>query len=451
MDRIEQFRRHGLFDARVPRYTSYPPANHFSQNTGRLHQADWLQSVQQGSEVSVYVHIPFCKRLCWFCACRTQGTKTLRPVETYIEVLREEIRNVRNALPKSVRMARLHLGGGTPTILTPTLMTVLLREIYATFALGEDFAFSVEIDPTEAPKPLLQTLVDHGLSRASIGVQDFSTKVQNAIGRYQSVEQTMDVVRFLRDAGVRSLNLDLLYGLPHQTAQSFHETLGQVADLQPDRLAIYGYAHVPWMSKRQVMIKADNLPDALARFELAEQAAGFFTAEGYDSIGIDHFAKPSDSLSLTQKQGLLRRNFQGYTDDQNTTLIGFGASAISKFAGGYVQNAAATSAYQDCITKTGFAGYKGYRMTEVDTLIARMVEDLMCRFSFETKALTQAFPDYSAFIRQTSIALMMRFPDVLYIAKGGLKLRPTAKPLVRIIANHIDSFAAKSKAHSAAI
>ncbi|WP_370402310.1 oxygen-independent coproporphyrinogen III oxidase [Sulfitobacter sp. JB4-11] len=451
MEKIDSLRQHGLFDARVPRYTSYPPANHFEQGIGPRYQSEWLKTVPNGSEVSVYIHIPFCKRLCWFCACRTQGTKTMRPVDAYVEVLRQEIARARQSLPRGIRMGRLHLGGGTPTILRPETMRLLLETVFDAFQTAEGFEFSVEIDPTEASDALLETLVGFGMNRASIGVQDFEPTVQEAIGRLQSLEQTQRVIHFLRRHDVKSLNLDLLYGLPHQTPETFAKTLAHVTKMKPDRLAIYGYAHVPWMSKRQVMIKTEDLPGAEARFRLAEMAHDVFTQQGYNAIGIDHFALPSDSLSDAAARGRLRRNFQGYTDDQSETLVGFGASAISRFHQGYVQNATATSAYQERINAGGFAGHKGYRMEEQDLLIARAVEDLMCRFVFREKDLCAAYPEFAPNIHKTAIRLMTRFPDVFFISDAGLEMRPDAHPLVRVIASFIDQFTSEDVAHSAAI
>ncbi|KQI67564.1 coproporphyrinogen III oxidase [Loktanella sp. 3ANDIMAR09] len=451
MENLDLLTRYGLFDAKVPRYTSYPPANHFQTDVGLQAQRGWLSAVPDGSEISVYIHIPFCRRLCWFCACRTQGTKTLDPVAGYITQLVREIGTVAAALPGGVRMSRLHLGGGTPTILSPHLMKRLLAAVFGEFTPAGDFEFSVEIDPTDAAPDLLAVLSDHGLNRASIGVQDFDPVVQGAIGRQQSFAQTRDVVDWLRDAGVPSLNLDLLYGLPHQTAATFGDTIERVLSLEPDRLAIYGYAHVPWMSKRQVMIRAADLPDPLMRLSLSEQARTRFEEMGFQSIGIDHFARPDDPLALADAAGVLRRNFQGYTDDASPTLIGFGASAISRFAQGYVQNAVATSAYHGRIEETGFAGSKGFALTPRDRLIATMIEDLMCRFRIDLQRLHASFPDRWSQIETYIAGLMKRFPDVLERRCNVVTLRPEARMLVRIIAHDIDGFRADLVAHSVAV
>lgn len=451
MENIDPFLRHGLFDAKVPRYTSYPPANHFQNDVGHRRQSEWLSCVESDQSVSIYVHIPFCKRLCWFCACRTQGTQTMRTVDAYVQTLLKEISAVRATLPKTITMGRLHLGGGTPTILSPKTMKRLLSAIFDAFDPSNDFEFSVEIDPTEASEPLLQTLIDFGMNRASIGVQDFAPEVQAAIGRLQSLEETTAVLDFLRAAGLQAINLDLLYGLPFQTEESFRQTLAHVIDMNPDRLAIYGYAHVPWMSKRQVLIKAETLPDTQQRFELANIAHDTMRDAGFAAIGIDHFAKPTDSLYKSNKAGELRRNFQGYTDDQSETLIGFGASAISRFKGGYQQNAVATSAYQDRVSIEGFAAHKGYEMSDTDTLISAMIEELMCRFHFPTRALQTRFPEHERLIRQTSIALMSRYTDVFKINSTGLEMRPETYALVRIVAHYIDAFNSSEVAHAAAI
>jgi oxygen-independent coproporphyrinogen-3 oxidase len=348
-------------------------------------------------------------------------------------------------------MTRLHLGGGTPTILSSKTMSLLLDDLFHSFQQSETFEFSVEIDPTEASNSLLETLVNYGLNRASLGVQDFAPNVQDAIGRHQSFEQTQSVITFLRDRGLAAVNLDLLYGLPHQTADSFRQTLDHIIGLKPDRLAIYGYAHVPWMSKRQVMIKDADLPDNETRFHLARLAKDSLQDEGFQAIGIDHFARPHDALAIAQNNGQVRRNFQGYTDDQSETLIGFGASAISKFAQGYLQNAVATAAYQDRVQSTQLAAHKGYEMTMPDRLMSRIIEDLLCRFTLRFTSLSRDFPKHQDILTAVRIQLMRRFPDVFFINDQGLEMRDWAKPLVRIIAQTVDSFSANGVVHSAAI
>ncbi|MBD3664137.1 oxygen-independent coproporphyrinogen III oxidase [Sulfitobacter sp. TSTF-M16] len=451
MEKMNDLRRFGLFDVNAPRYTSYPPANQFGVQTGLRHQAQWLDAVPADKPVSVYVHIPFCKRICWFCACRTQGTKTLRPVARYLETVLTEIAAVGQRLPNGIKMARLHLGGGTPTLLSPELLQRLIDAIDAVFDRSDDFEFSVEIDPTEAAPEVLEALVANQLSRVSIGVQDFDPKVQEAIGRTQTFEQTKTVIDWLRGQGVHNINLDLLYGLPWQSGTRFRATLAQVMTLAPTRLAIYGYAHVPWMSKRQTMIPTAALPGPKARFELANCARDTFSAEGYVPIGIDHFARPEDSLSQAQANQQLKRNFQGYSDDPAETLIGFGASAISTFPGGFSQNAAATSAYQARVANDGLAGMRGFVMDIDDQVIARCIEQLMCYFAIDRAALSALPADRVAEVWARFAPLSDAFPDALSVSADRIAINDGFQPLVRILAHHLDTYVADSDAHSAAI
>ncbi len=427
--------KYGLFRAKVPRFTSYPPANRFELETGRRRQASWLQMIESDTSVSLYVHIPFCKRLCYFCACRTQGTQTLKPVASYIETFIREVRAVRALLPSGLRMGRLHFGGGTPTILDVELMNRLCEAIYTQFEPAPDFEFSVEIDPTEASDAVLLTLADWRLGRASIGVQDFEPKVQETIGRVQSFEQTKSVVDRLRALGTRSINLDLVYGLPHQSEDSLSATLDQVLTLSPDRLALYGYAHVPQMSKRQVMISAEDLPGARARFRLAQMARARFLSHGLFPIGIDHFGAQTDSLTMAAKAGHLRRNFQGYTDDPFTTLIGLGASAISELPGGYVQNAVATAGYLERVRSGGLAGHRGYAMSRQDRALSDLVQGLMCFGRVDLNALKDRHPSEALRLDNAVLGLGLRYPDAVELSPGHLEIRPEAMSLTRVLAS----------------
>ncbi len=427
--------KYGLFRAKVPRFTSYPPANRFELDTGRRHQDEWLREIDGEKPVSLYVHIPFCKRLCYFCACRTQGTRTLKPVASYIETLIAEIRAVRAVLPKGLKMGRLHFGGGTPTILDVELMNRLCEALFTQFEAAPEFEFSVEIDPTEASEDVLHTLADWRMGRASIGIQDFEPRVQTTIGREQSFEQTKSVVDRLRGLGVASVNFDLVYGLPHQTEKSLSATLEKVLTLQPDRLALYGYAHVPQMSKRQVMISEDDLPGARARFRLARLARERFLAEGLYPIGIDHFGTAEDSLTRAAQEGHLRRNFQGYTDDPCTTLIGLGASAISELPGGYVQNAVATAGYVERVHAGGLAGHRGYQMTPEDRMLYDLVQGLMCFGRVDVADMKRRHPAQTARIENAVLGLGFRYPDAVDISSGSLAIRPEAISLTRVLAS----------------
>ena len=451
MDKINTLRRYGLFDAKVPRYTSYPPANRFEPDVGAKHHEEWLATLPVDEPVSVYVHIPFCRRLCWFCACRTQGTKTLSPVDGYVADLVAEIKAESARLRGRARMARLHLGGGTPTILSPALMNRLLEALHSAFDLSPDFEFSVEIDPTEAATNLLEVLADWGMRRASIGVQDFEPRVQKAIGRRQSYEQTLETVETLRALGIAGVNVDLLYGLPFQTEHSLMTTLEDVVALRPDRIALFGYAHVPHMSKRQSMIPTDELPGAEKRFRIAELAKDRLLSVGFTALGIDHFARPDDSLAKAAREGRMRRNFQGYTDDPCTTLLGFGASAISKLPQGYAQNAVSTAAYRQRVQSGSGAWHKGYQLRPEDRLISDMVEAVMCEGRINLEKIVSRMPNFSDRARQIADNLLRDFPELLYRNADEVIIRREVSAAARLIASHLDPFLQKQHIHSTAI
>jgi len=390
-----QITNSGLADpdatVRAPRYTSYPPANHFNASVGAYQMERWLRAVPKRTALSLYIHVPFCRNLCWFCACRTQGVQRTAPLVAYVETLKRELSMVAAFLDPTVQVRHLHIGGGTPTILPAPLMADLLHHIRASFTMAGNFAFAVEIDPTEIDRQRFDVLAEDGLTRASIGIQDFNPIIQKAIGRPQSWEVTAEVVAMIRDARVDSINFDLLYGLPHQTEKSFATTLAQISTLVPDRVAMFGYAHVPWMARRQVMIDQRSLPAAGDRRRLLELGRHHFQAHGLQPVGIDHFARPSDNLVTAANKRQLRRNFQGYTDDRSDHLIGIGASAISRLPQGYAQNAAGTSAYQAQIRGGGLATARGHRLSDEDRLRGYVIEQLMCHFGVSTDELIRRF------------------------------------------------------------
>lgn len=438
MEHLTHLRRLGLFDARVPRYTSYPPATAFSPQTGGDFQVACLQGLDPATPVSVYIHIPFCERLCWFCACRTQGTTTLKPVAHYLDIVLQELELLRATLPAGVQMGQMHWGGGTPTILPPDMIRTLAKAVKDVIPPAPEFSFSVEIDPTLVDDAKVNALADMGMTRASIGIQDFAIDVQEAIGRKQSFEDTAACVAALRAAGIKSLNADLVYGLPYQTAEKLADTIAKVRQLDPDRIALFGYAHVPTFSKRQKLIPDASLPGEEERYQLARQAAAAFTGAGYQAIGIDHFGKPDDSLTKAANAGHLRRNFQGYTDDTCPTLIGIGASSISQFAQGYVQNASATAAYIERVEAGALSGHRGYEMRGQDRLRAAAINMLMCDFEIDLDVLG-AHPDAGE-LAPIHDAIVADFAP--YVVRDGNKIKITehGRPLTRIIAQRYDGF-----------
>ncbi len=451
MEQESQLTRLGLFDARVPRYTSYPTAPHFSAAVGATQFSDWIAAVPAGGSISLYLHVPFCRRLCWFCACRTQGTQSDDPVRAYADTLLAEIALLKARLAPGVTLSRLHWGGGTPTMLPPDKMRELAAAIFDAVPMGAGAEFSVEIDPNEIDEGRMDALAEAGLNRASIGVQDFDPEIQKVIGRDQTYEVTKRAVEMIRDRAIPSLNADILYGLPGQSQQKISESVQKLLSLSPDRVALYGYAHVPWMAKRQVMIPSDQLPDARERLALFETARKLFVWDGYDEIGIDHFARPEDGLARAQKAGLLRRNFQGYTDDLAEALIGLGASSISRFPQGYAQNAPATGAHTGAIREGRFSTAKGHVFTEDDRLRSRLIEALMCDFRIDNAEMRASFGISQQALDDLYRPIAAHFGDMVRVTPTGFDIPEPGRPLTRMIARAFDAYDLSKAGHSSAI
>ncbi|MEQ9695295.1 oxygen-independent coproporphyrinogen III oxidase [Shimia sp. SDUM112013] len=446
-----QLAKLGLFDAKVPRYTSYPTAPHFHNDVTPEIFRNWIHAIKDDSQISLYVHVPFCRRLCWFCACRTQGTATASPVAAYVETLKAELQILKASLPQGVTLSRLHWGGGTPTLLEPGMMEDLAGAIFDVAPMAANGEFSVEIDPCEVDDARLQVLADAGMNRASIGVQDFDDEIQKTIGRIQGYDITRDAVEMIRSHGVKSLNADILFGLPHQTNARITESVQKLLSLSPDRVALYGYAHVPWMAKRQQMIPSDALPTPQERLELFETARKLFLWDNYDEIGIDHFATKEDGLAVAQRNGTLRRNFQGYTDDTAEALIGVGASSISRFPQGYAQNAPATSAHTTAIRAGRFSTSRGHVFSGEDLLRGRMIEALMCDFRIDSAEIRDTFGISEAELQDYYAHIMRAFPEMLDLTAGGLSIPVAARPLTRMIARALDAYDLDKAGHSSAI
>ncbi len=451
MTHVNQLTQLGLFDARVPRYTSYPTAPHFSGGVAAPDFANWIRQIPAGSQISLYLHVPFCRRLCWFCACRTQGTQSDAPVIAYVQSLAQELELLRQHLPQGISLSRLHWGGGTPTLLPPEQMQALAEQIFDIAPLAEGGEFSVEIDPNEIDAARLDALTEAGMNRASVGVQDFDPQIQAIIGRDQSFEITKSATDAIRARGVTSLNADILYGLPNQTNRQIAESMQKLLTLNPDRIALYGYAHVPWMARRQQMIPSDTLPRPEERLDLYETARRLLLWDGYDEIGIDHFARPHDGLARAARDGTLRRNFQGYTDDTSPVLVGLGASSISRFPQGYAQNAPATAAWKKAIDAGTFATARGHAFTPDDLWRGRAIEELMCEFRLSRSTLIGSHGADATTLDALIATAAERFSPYVQRDTDGLTILPEGRALTRMVAAVFDEYAMAQTSHSSAI
>ncbi|MGI9368416.1 MAG: oxygen-independent coproporphyrinogen III oxidase, partial [Ruegeria sp.] len=373
------------------------------------------------------------------------------PVIAYVDVLKAELDLLAARLPEGVTLSRLHWGGGTPTLLNPDLMRDLAARILEIVPLGSDAEFSVEIDPNEIDEARLDALADAGMNRASIGVQDFDDEIQKTIGRIQSYDVTRDAIDMIRARGISSLNADILYGLPHQTKARMTESVQKLLSLSPDRVALYGYAHVPWMAKRQQLIPSDALPTPEERLDLFDTARRLFMWDYYAEIGIDHFATQEDGLTQALRSGKLKRNFQGYTDDQAEVLIGVGASSISRFPQGYAQNAPATSAHIKAIREGRFSTSRGHLFKGQDVLRSRLIEALMCDFQVNTTEIVEDYPISAAELQAMYETANRDFEGLLRINESGLFIPPEARALTRIIARSFDAYDLSKAGHSSAI
>lgn len=385
----------------VPRYTSYPTAAEFTTDVAAADQRRWLENIDTSEAVSVYLHVPYCRELCLYCGCNTKKALRNDVIAAYREALECEIALVGDVVSAPLRIARLHWGGGTPSILGADGLASVMRVLRERFVFEAGYEHAIELDPRYVTQGLAEGLRALGVNRASLGVQDVNPLVQAAIGRWQPMQDVEAAVARLRSAGIQNLNFDLIYGLPLQTIASLRKTCEIVAALLPDRIACYGYAHMPRLKANQRRIDERTLPDVEERIDQAGIIAEEFLRQGFQKIGIDHFARPSDALARAANSGWLHRNFQGYTDDGRETLIGLGASSISRFPDGYVQNIADVPSYVRAISDGRLAPSRGCHLDAAEKQRARTIESLMCRFQadLDVTAPDMAFDEEFALLQ----------------------------------------------------
>ncbi len=437
------------YAAPVPRYTSYPTAPHFSAAIGNADYLQWLGDIRAGERLSLYVHIPFCDTLCWYCGCNTKVTQRYEPIARYLDALEAEIAHVGAHIAKGAEIAHIAWGGGSPSVLTAPDIRRLASALRKHFTFAPDLEFAVEVDPRALGEDRIDAFADSGVTRISIGVQDFAEDVQAAINREQSFATTAAVIEGFRRRGVGSINIDLVYGLPKQTRDSVGRTMDQVIGLKPDRIALFGYAHLPSRLVHQRLIEDEALPDTAERFAQAGIAGDKLVAAGYVRVGLDHFALPHDELA----SGEVRRNFQGYTSDDAPQLIGLGASAIGRLAHGYVQNVTAAADYARRVQDAGLAVAKGHRMSRDDEARAFVIEQLMCGFRFSVGELKARFGDAAKPILLQARRLLEADHDGLLRAdEDGFEVTEKGRLFVRTICAGFDTYFGQGTArHSAGV
>jgi len=429
------------YDLRVPRYTSYPTAPHFSPAVGAAAYGRWLAELPTGLPLSLYLHIAYCAEMCWFCACNLKITKRYEPVSDYMDCLWREIALVAERLPAKMTARHVHFGGGTPTILTPADFTATIDRLRKSFAFAADAEIAVELDPRTTDRDYVRAMVAAGVTRASMGVQDFNPKVQEAVNRIQPYDITARVFDWLRADGVTEINMDLIYGLPYQTVDSVIETIDQAVGLEPRRIALFGYAHVPWMKKHQRLIPEEALPDTAARWRQYDAAAARLAEAGYAAVGLDHFARADDEIARAQVEGRLHRNFQGYTTDAAPALIGLGASGIGSLPQGYVANDHSIHAYKQLVGQGRLATARGIAIADDDRLRRAIIERLMCDLAVDVDRVaadhgadaTQFDPDVAALAGMEADGLLTR-------DGRRITMTPEGRPLVRAACARFDRY-----------
>ncbi len=432
-------------DARLPRYTSYPTAPNFTSDFNALAYPDWLSALPDNKATSLYLHIPFCRSMCWYCGCHTTITERDKPILDYLDVLRREVELLAAARKESFNIGEIHFGGGTPTIIRPEEFLALMQALRDHLGFASGARAAVEIDPRTLTADMAEALGTSGVTRASLGVQSFDPTVQEAINRIQSVETTMAAVQQLRRNGIDAINFDLIYGLPYQTVQSCVETVEAAIQLRPDRLAVFGYAHIPTFKKHQRLIDEATLPNARERSLQAEAIAETLVAAGYEQIGLDHFALPSDDLSVARREGRLHRNFQGYTTDGCEALIGLGASSIGRLPQGYVQNEVPPGLYASRVAAGELPVAKGYRLTAEDRLRAELIERIMCDFYVDIDAVAQAHGlDAGVLLDNNDRLQQLKSDGLIEWAGGQIRVSDHHRFIVRSVAAAFDAYLDKS-------
>lgn len=429
------------YGGNLPRYTSYPTAVSFSEAIGPQEVAGWLKALPPEQSVSLYFHIPFCDELCRFCACNTAVMRQEEGRAAYGELLLDEMRRIVALVGRGRVVRHLHFGGGTPTTLPESALRKVMAAVREQFQLSDEAEVAMEMDPRHVPDGMLPLLAELGFNRISFGVQDLNPTVQETCGRVQSYEQTLSCVQQAHAAGVHGVNIDLIYGLPYQTVESVQDTAQRIAGMRPDRLAVFGYAHVPWKQKRQQLIPQDSLPSSEERVQQAAMIDQVLVEAGYKPIGLDHYAHSEDAMTQAYEAGTLHRNFQGYTIDSSPVLLGMGASAISMTPDGFYQNIPSTAAYIRALKEQdGLPIARGVFRTADDRWRGKVIEIIMCQSGVD---LTPYIPEgqslREAFAEELEALRSFEEDGLLQWNGNRVSLTEKGKPFLRHLAAVFDT------------
>jgi len=430
----------GKYNTSGPRYTSYPTALEFDEKFSAGNFSTAVKN-SKNNELSLYVHIPFCHSLCYYCGCNKVVTRQRDKADIYLDYLVKELK-AKAPLFKKHHVNQLHLGGGTPSFLTKNQLSFLVYHLKKAFSFLDDIEMSIEIDPREIDLELIDHLYELGFNRLSIGVQDIDSKVQQAINRTQSTEFIASIISRAKQLGFRSVNVDLIYGLPHQSPETFSKTIDKVYEMNVDRISLFSYAHLPSRFAAQRKLRDEWLPSAQEKFALMKLAIERLCQYGYEFIGMDHFAKPDDELAIAQREGTLHRNFQGYTTQGNCDLLGLGVSSISAIGESYSQNEKELKQYYRAIDVQEHAITKGLTLTQDDVIRGEVIKSLMCNMYIDKMAIENQFSicfvQYFADELQTLDCFIK--DELVSITSQRINVNQRARLLIRIIAMSFDVY-----------
>jgi len=426
-----------------PRYTSYPTAPEFHTNFTEDDLIAKYKSADENRPLSLYIHIPFCRSACYFCGCNVIFTSKEDKKVKYIEYLKKELTILKKHLNTKRTVTQMHFGGGTPTFLSAEQLGEVINAIKETFPnFADDAEVSCEVDPRFFSYEHMEVLKTAGINRLSFGVQDLDEKVQETIHRIQPFETTQNIMKIARDAGINSVNIDLIYGLPYQTKQSFRQTIEQVIKLNPDRLAVFNYAHVPWMMKTQRKFDETTFAPPSTKLEILQDTIDYFTKHGYKMVGMDHFAKPEDELFQAIQKGELHRNFQGYTTKGGSDLIGIGVTSIGNGRDYYIQNFKDLKSYEASIDSGHLPVFKGYSLNDDDILRQYVIMELMSNFSLDIKRVQEKFNiNFKEYFHDALEALKeFEEAELLSISDEKIEANQTGSMLIRNISMPFDAY-----------